>query len=113
MDTDTMRDFCLSLKQTTEDIKWDHLCFCVGAKMYIITGFEDNSPTSFKVPEEDFDALTSREGIVQAAHFAKRQWVTVMQRNKLKPKEWEHYINQSYEMVKQKLTKKLRGELGL
>lgn len=114
MDTEKMRDFCLSLPAVTEDIKWEeHLCFSVGGKMFVITGFEDNSNTSFKIPEEEFDALTARDGIVQAAHFAKRQWVSITQRNKLKPKEWEHYVRQSYELVKSKLTKKLRAELGI
>jgi predicted DNA-binding protein (MmcQ/YjbR family) len=50
---------------------------------------------------------------MQAGHMARRQWINITQRNKLKPKEWEHYILQSYELVKQKLTKKLRKELGI
>ncbi|XZF16451.1 MmcQ/YjbR family DNA-binding protein [Chitinophagaceae bacterium MMS25-I14] len=114
MDTESLRTFCLGLPHTTEDIKWEeHLCFSVGGKMYLITGFEDDSSSAFKIPEEEFDALTERDGIIQAPHFARRKWVSVQQRSKLKPKEWQHYIRQSYDLVVEGLTKKLRKELGL
>jgi len=33
--------------------------------------------------------------------------------SKLNTREWEKYIKQSYELVKMKLTKKLRQKLGL
>jgi predicted DNA-binding protein (MmcQ/YjbR family) len=113
MTVEKMREFCLSLPGTTEGIKWeDHLCFMVAEKMFCISGMEDSSGVSFKVTEEDFDLLTEREGIMQAGYMAKRQWVGVSKRSALKPKEWQHYLKQSYELVRSKLPKKVREELG-
>lgn len=113
MTTDQMREFCLSLKGVSEGIKWeDHLCFMVAEKMFCITGFNDNDGVSIKVSPEDFDLLTERKGITQAAYLAKNQWVAVEKRNTLKNAEWKEYLEKSYELVKSKLTKKQQKEIN-
>ncbi len=110
--TDQLRDFCLSLPAVEEVIKWDdHLCFTLAEKIFCITGFEDTSATSIKVSEEDFELLTEHEQIHQAKYFAKRQWVSVENRNALKVKEWKEYIKKSYDLVKAKLPKKVQKEI--
>jgi predicted DNA-binding protein (MmcQ/YjbR family) len=38
--------------------------------------------------------------------------VSVTKRQALKPKEWEHYVRQSYELIKSKLPKKTQREIG-
>ena len=39
MNIEQLRKFCLSFPGATEDIKWGaDLCFCVGAKMFCVTG---------------------------------------------------------------------------
>lgn len=112
MTTDQMREYCLSLKGVTEGVKWeDHLCFMVAEKMFCITGFNDNDGVSIKVSPEDFDLLTERKGITQARYFAKRQWVAIEKRSSLKKKEWEEYLEKSYNLVKSKLTKKQQKEI--
>ncbi|HEY1032824.1 MAG TPA: MmcQ/YjbR family DNA-binding protein [Flavipsychrobacter sp.] len=113
MDTEKLRAYCLSLPGVYEGIKWeDHLCFMVAEKMFCITGMTDTSGVSFKVSPEDFEELTERNGIIQAPYFARNQWVAVEKRNALKPKEWEHYLEQAYELIKAKLPKKVREGLG-
>lgn len=116
MDIENLRNLALSFKCATEDIKWEeHLCFNVGAKMFLITS-PDEVPVRacFKVSEEDFETLCSRsEAFGQAAHFAKRKWIVVKDINSLSRKEWELYLQRSYDSVVSKLTKKLRQELGL
>lgn len=104
-----------SLKGVTTDIKWEeHLCFNVGDKIFLLTAPDQvPSSASFKVSEEDFEHLTEKEGISQARYFAKRQWITVDDINRLSAKEWEQYIEESYKLVASKLTKKLRSELGI
>ena len=112
MDTEKLRSFCLSLAGATEGIKWeDHLCFMVGGKIFCITGMDDSAGVSLKVPEEDFDLLTERDGLVQAGYMARRKWIQVQSRNKLRPEEWEHFLQQSYELVKAGLPKKLQKEI--
>lgn len=116
MNIEQLQSLALSFKASTEDLKWEeHLCFSVGAKMFLLTSpSEVPVRACFKVSEEDFDALCDRgEGFHQAAHFAKRKWIAVDDINLLSSKEWKHYLQASYDSVVAKLTKKLRGELGV
>lgn len=112
MNIEKLRSYCLSFPGATEGIKWeDHLCFMVGEKIFCITGMDDESPVSFKINQEQFDELTDREGIIQAPHFARRQWVSVTKRNALRTQEWEEYLNEAYAIIKSKLPKKIQREL--
>lgn len=114
MEIEQLRKFCKSLKATTEDIKWDNdLCFSVGGKMYCVTSLEAPYKIAFKVKDEEFEELSSREGFIPAPYMARAKWVLVTEPSKLHKKDWEQYIKQSYELVKVKLTKKLRTELGI
>jgi predicted DNA-binding protein (MmcQ/YjbR family) len=64
MDIEDIQAICKKLPATTEDIKWGHdLVFSIAAKMFCVVGL-DQSPTSasFKVKEESFDEMCSREG---------------------------------------------------
>jgi predicted DNA-binding protein (MmcQ/YjbR family) len=114
VDIENLQKLCLSLPAATEDIKWEHdLCFSVGAKMFCVTGLEPPFSCSFKVRDEEFDELSTREGFMPTKYMARAKWVTVNNAAKLNKKEWEGYIRQSYELVKAKLTKKMRADLGI
>lgn len=114
MDIDWLRKFCLSLPGTAEDIKWGNdLCFTVGSKMFCVAGLEAPTKMAFKVPDEDFEELSTKDGFIPAPYMARAKWVMVEKVGKLSKKEWEHYISQSYKLVKQKLPKKVRKELGI
>jgi predicted DNA-binding protein (MmcQ/YjbR family) len=113
MEIEKLRSYCLSFPGATEGIKWeDHLCFMVGEKMFLITGMSDTSNVSIKVSDEDFETLTERDHIIPAPYMARNKWVAIEKRNALRPKEWEHYIRNSYELIKAKLPKKLQKEIG-
>jgi len=115
MTIEELLSICKARKGVTTDIKWEeHLCFNVGEKIFLLTAPDQVPPSaSLKVSEEDFDLLTERDGINQARYFAKRQWITVDNINRLSEKEWEHYITESYKLVASKLTRKKRTELGI
>ena len=115
MNIEEIRSYALDKLQTTEGLKWgDNLCVMVFEKIFLLLSL-DQSPTSasFKVSEDDFDLLIEKEGINQAAYFAKRQWVKLDDIELLSTQEWERYINKSYFLVASKLTKKLQKELNL
>jgi predicted DNA-binding protein (MmcQ/YjbR family) len=102
------------LPAVTEDIKWGNdLCFLIGGKMFCITCLESSFAASFKVTGEEFEELTSREGFEPAPYMARAKWVLVKETAKLKQKDWEKYIKQSYDLVKSRLTGKVRKELKL
>lgn len=112
MDIEALREFCLQLKGTTEDVKWDNdLCFLVGGKMFCVTNLEGESRISLKVPDAVFDELVATDAIIPAPYMARNKWVQVMGWSRFSDTEWESYVKQSYELVKAKLTKKLQKEI--
>ncbi|MFZ6012375.1 MAG: MmcQ/YjbR family DNA-binding protein [Bacteroidota bacterium] len=114
MDIETLRTFCKSLPATTEDIKWvKDLCFLVGGKMYCVAGLDGPFGVTLKVPDDEFEELLSREGIVPAPYLARAKWIRVENAAVFKKKEWEYYIRQSYELIRDKLTEKLKKQLKL
>lgn len=112
MNIEQLRAFCLSMPSATEDIKWGQdLCFCIGGKMFCVTGLTGPLKISMKVKDEEFDELSSSEGIIPAPYVARYKWIMVEDTSKFTKKEWEHYIRQSYELVRSKLPKKVLKEL--
>ena len=109
MDIEQFREFCLTLPGTTEGMKWgDHLCFMLAEKIYVITSLEDGM-VSFKCDPEDFDELVARDGIQQARHMAKKQWVSIDSLSVLPDEELKTLIKTSRTLVMAKLTKKLQA----
>ena len=114
MSNDELRGFCLSLPAVMEDIKWDNdLCFCVGGKMFCISSLEPPYKVSFKVPVEDFEEMCNQPGIIPAPYLARAQWIMTSSSSQFSRKEWEAHLTASYNLVKSKLTKKQRTELGI
>ncbi len=114
MNNDQLREFCLGLPVITEDVKWDNdLCFSVGGKMFCVAALDGPFKVSFKVPAENFEELCNQPGIIPAPYMARAQWVQVSSATQFSKTEWQAYITQSYNLVKAKLTKKLRTELGI
>jgi predicted DNA-binding protein (MmcQ/YjbR family) len=105
MTSDDIRNICISLPNATEDIKWGHdLCFCISGKMFFVIA-TDKVPVSasFKTDEESFNELTERDGFIPAPYMARHKWVYVDDIGRVSKKEWQQFIQQSYEMVKAKL----------
>jgi len=115
MHIEDLRKICNSLKAVTEDIKWENdLCFCVGDKMFLVVDL-NSAPTaaSFKVPDEDFAEISSRDGFMPAPYVARYKWVMVKDVGLLSRKEWEHFARQAHRLVYERLPKKMQKQLGL
>lgn len=114
MSIDFLRSFCKTLPAATEDIKWEKdLCFCVGGKMFCVTVLEGRFSASIKVPDEVFEDLQQLEAVEPAPYLARYKWVLITKPSVFKKKEWEDYVRQSYELVRDKLPKSTRKELKL
>jgi len=114
MNIEMLREICSSLTAVTEDVKWGNdLVFSVGDKMFCVASLEPPFSCSFKVPDHEFDELSNQNGFMPAPYMARAKWVLVTDPSSLNKKQWELYIKQSYELVKIKLTKKLREKLGI
>jgi predicted DNA-binding protein (MmcQ/YjbR family) len=114
MNTEHLRKLCSLLPAVTEDIKWGNdLVFSIGNKMFCVAPLELPFTGSFTVKDEEFEELSSQNGFIPAPYMTRAKWVLITDPSKLNKREWEKYIKQSYELVKMKLTKKLRQELGI
>ena len=117
MNIEELRAYCLSFPAVTEDIKWGaDLCFCVGAKMFCVTGADGGGHMTFKVRDDEFDELCETELFEPAAYVGRYKWVAFDREGKGKSfseKKLKDYIRQSYQLVRDKLPKKKLKEIGL
>lgn len=114
MNNESIRNLCLTLPKVKEDIKWESsLCFCIGEKIFCMMSTTENISVCFKCPEEDFNLLCERDGIIPAPYLARNKWVLVQKASALNTNEWKQFIKTSYDLVAAGLSKKLKMELGL
>jgi predicted DNA-binding protein (MmcQ/YjbR family) len=104
----------LSFPAVTEDVKWEsNLCFCVGGKIFCIANLEPPHTFSFKVTDAEFDELSGSDGFKPAPYLARAKWVLVTDSSKLSRKDLKKYLQQSYNLIKSKIPKKQRKDLGI
>lgn len=112
MDIEMFREYCLSLPGTTEEVKWgDNLCFMIEKKIFVISSL-DAGTLAIKCNPEEFDELTARDGITQAWHLAKRQWIGLADLEVMPAAELKRRIAESRAMVLLKLPKKVQEKYG-
>lgn len=110
MNIETFREYCLSLPGTTEGMKWDHLCFMIEEKIFVIVAIDDGNRFSTKCTPEEFEELIARDGIQQAYHMAKKQWVQIADLEVLSVSELKNRVETSRALVLAKLPKKVRDK---
>ncbi|MCB9317299.1 MAG: MmcQ/YjbR family DNA-binding protein [Lewinellaceae bacterium] len=112
MDIESLRDFCLSLPGATEAIRWEHhLNFYIGGKMFCISTLDAEGRVSFKVPEEEYEEIAARPGMIKAPYLARMKWVFVEHYDSLSEEEWRAFLTDSYRLVREKLPKKVQSGL--
>lgn len=113
MNIEQLRKFCLALPFATEDIKWgSDLCFCVGEKMFCVTGADSSEGgLTFKCTPEQFAELCEREGIGPAPYLARHNWVALESPSVLPAAELRECIRGSHQLVFDKLPKGVRSKL--
>jgi predicted DNA-binding protein (MmcQ/YjbR family) len=108
MDIEMLREYCLTLPGTTEEVKWgDNLCFMIEKKIYVISSL-DAGTIAIKCDPEEFEELTARDGITQAWHLAKGQWIGLTDLEVMPIAELKRRIAESRALVLQKLPKKIQ-----
>ncbi|WP_443938337.1 MmcQ/YjbR family DNA-binding protein [Pedobacter sp. MW01-1-1] len=110
MDIERFREYCLSLPGTTEGMKWEHLCFMIEEKIYIIIALEEGPSFAIKCNPEEFDELVARPGIKQAYHLAKRQWIGCESLDVFNEVELKARVAESRALVLAKLPKKVQAK---
>ena len=105
MDVDSIRAYCMSFAQATENLQWgEDLCFKVRGKIFAIVGL-DSLRLCFKCTAEAFAELIEREDIRPAPYVGRYKWVMLDRLDALRGDELEDLVRQSYEMVVAKAPK--------
>jgi predicted DNA-binding protein (MmcQ/YjbR family) len=113
MDLDSIRTYCLSLPHATEDIQWGNdLLLRISGKIFAGINLDPPHSLSFKCTPEKFDELIELEGIIPAPYTARNKWVMLERLDALSDREIKSLIENSYQMIFAKLTKKAQAELG-
>ncbi len=104
MNLDSIRKYCLSFPQATENLQWgEDLCFKVAGKIFTVVSL-GSVPQSlcFKCSPEKFAELCEQEGICPAPYVGRYKWVLIERLNLLPDSELRELIRDSYEMVASK-----------
>ena len=115
MDSESVRTHCLSFPQATENVQWGNdLVFKIAGKMFAVMALEGPVKyiMSFKCAEEKFNELIEQEGMDPAPYMARNKWVAIERFDVLSDKELKSLLRNSYDMVVEKLPKKVREQLG-
>lgn len=115
MTVSDLQVICERYNGVTTDIKWEnHLCFCVGEKMFLVTA-PDSFPVtaSFKATDEQFELLSARPGCMPAPYMARHKWIFTDDIRHFSPSEWQELIRDAYHLVAAKLPAGKRKALGL
>jgi len=115
MDIESARELCLSFPHVTEKVQWGNdLVFKIGGNMFAVTILEGASKycLSFKCSEEKFAELIEQDGIDPAPYSARYYWVALRQFNALSEKELKALLRNAYDLVFEKLPKKVKSQLG-
>jgi len=113
MNNEAVREFCMSLPHATEKIQWgDDLVFKIGGKMFAVLVLIP-APVwiSFTASPEEFAELTERANIIPAPYSARYFWVALKTRDALRPTELKQCLRRSYDLVREKLPRKVLASL--
>jgi predicted DNA-binding protein (MmcQ/YjbR family) len=116
MDTDWIREYCLSLKGAPEEVQWEtSLLYKIGGKIFAITSMLQTAQNmlSLKADPGKFDELLEIEGILPAPYLARNKWIAIQRSVRLKPAEIKELIKTSYSLVLSKLPAKQKNFLLL
>lgn len=113
MDIETVREYCLSLPMTTEDMAFgeDLLLFRVCKKIFVCLSLDGEDYMALKC-DPDY-AIELRDGYAEiepAFHWNKKYWNQLKIRGTLKSDIIKHLIRHSYSEVVKKLPKKVKTE---
>ena len=119
MNIESYREYCLQKPGTTEHFPFneDTLVFKVMGKMYALSSlmsWENGEPRiNLKCDPEEAILLREKypESVLPGYHMNKQLWNTVVLNGELTPKQILQFIDDSYTLIVNSLTKKLKEEL--
>lgn len=114
MNIEEFREYCLAKSGVTESFPFDEttLVFKVMGKMFALTNTEKDFSINLKCDPERAIELRERYPAVQPGyHMSKKHWNTVYMDGSVEDDKIRDWINHSYKLIVDSLTKKLKLEL--
>jgi predicted DNA-binding protein (MmcQ/YjbR family) len=115
MNIESYRNHCLSKKGVTEEFPFDQsaLVFKVVGKMFTITNVDNFVSFNVKCnPELAVELRESHPAVLPGYHMNKKHWNTVMVDGTVSDAMLTSWIDDSYDLVVDKLTKKQKEDLS-
>lgn len=112
MNIETLREFCLSLPDTTESFPFDDvtLVLKVGGKMYALISLDGELSINLKCnPEMAIDLRERYPAVLPGYHMNKTHWNTVKIDGSIPDSTIHDWILHSYELVFSTLPRKIRN----
>ncbi len=120
------KKYCLSKKATEESYPFgdEALVMKVASKMFALTNVKEMTISEKKEeafhhisvkcdPDMGADLRRNFEDIIPGWHLSKTHWISLLTKGKLKDSLIKDLIDQSYDLVVSKLSKKVKEEYGL
>jgi len=114
MNIEELREYCISKNGATEDFPFDEttLVFKVMGKMYALTDIEGELSINLKCdPEKAIELREQFSCVLPGYHMSKVHWNTVKIDGSVSDKQIHQWIDDSYELIVSKLTRKQKEEL--
>jgi predicted DNA-binding protein (MmcQ/YjbR family) len=115
MNIEEFREYCMSKPGVTEEFPFDEvtLVFKVMGKMFALTNLDGDWSLALKCdPQRAINLREQFPAIQPGYHMSKVHWNTVIMDGSLAQKLILELIDHSYQLVVEKLPRKLKLELG-
>jgi predicted DNA-binding protein (MmcQ/YjbR family) len=115
MDIEQLRDYCLAKPGTEETLPFgpDTLVYKAGGKVFLLVGLESEE-LRFNVKCDPDKAIELREQfpcVLPGYHMNKKHWNTIVVDGSVSSKQLKEWIDHSYTLIIDSLSKKIRDEL--
>lgn len=114
MNIEELREYCLTLKGVTEEFPFGEsvLVFKVAGKMFCLTDLESKLSIAVKNdPERNIELREEFSAIKPGYHMNKKHWNTVEIDGTISDDMLKNLIDESYDLVVMKLTRKEQTDL--
>ena len=116
MNIEEFRNYCLNKKGVTEELPFDEttLVYKVLGKMFALTDTDDDFTINIKCdPGKAIELRESYpETVLPGYHMNKKHWNTVLMDGKIPDSILKRWIDDSYELVLNKLPKSKRKDIS-
>jgi predicted DNA-binding protein (MmcQ/YjbR family) len=115
MNVEEIREYCLQKKGVAEGFPFDDntLVFKVGGKMFALVALEKNSMSLKCDPAKAIELREQYTAVMPGYHMNKAQWNTIDLNSFMSSSLIAAWIDHSYQLVVEKLPKRLRATLFL